>query len=225
MALVDSLLSAIVRADGDALVMHVGERPYVVVGHGHDQHLDARADARNDDRHAGAAAARRGAWSRSRNLAPSNTGCRSIGDDRFNCVAARGGDDIWIEIRRRRHKPTPPWLRLRNRRWRRSPSGRGNVAPPELPRQVIRCRCAVTPSSCRRDSERAARAAEQSPASSAGSGRKYCSERAIEPVAAAGSDETPIARAAGAEGSGSRIRVRDRGREAPILTDAGRTGR
>ena len=32
MALVDSLLSAIVRADGDALVMHVGERPYVVVG-------------------------------------------------------------------------------------------------------------------------------------------------------------------------------------------------
>ena len=32
MALTDSLLSAIVRADGDALVMHVGERPYVVVG-------------------------------------------------------------------------------------------------------------------------------------------------------------------------------------------------
>ena len=32
MALADSLLSAIVRADGDALVMHVGERPYVVVG-------------------------------------------------------------------------------------------------------------------------------------------------------------------------------------------------
>src|SRR5918993_3749296 len=31
-ALADSLLSAIVRADGDALVMHVGERPYVVVG-------------------------------------------------------------------------------------------------------------------------------------------------------------------------------------------------
>ena len=31
MALVDSLLAAIVRADGDALVMHVGERPYVVV--------------------------------------------------------------------------------------------------------------------------------------------------------------------------------------------------
>ncbi len=28
MALVNSLLTAIIRADGDALVMHVGERPY-----------------------------------------------------------------------------------------------------------------------------------------------------------------------------------------------------
>src|SRR5688572_25739908 len=27
-----------------------------------------------------------------------------VGDDRFNVVAARGGDDIWIEIRRRRHQ-------------------------------------------------------------------------------------------------------------------------
>ena len=32
MALADSLLAAIVRADGDAMVMHVGERPYVMVG-------------------------------------------------------------------------------------------------------------------------------------------------------------------------------------------------
>lgn len=34
MALVESLLTAMIRADGDALVMHVGERPYVVVGAG-----------------------------------------------------------------------------------------------------------------------------------------------------------------------------------------------
>ena len=34
MALVDSLLSAIVRADGDALVLHAGERPYVVAPSG-----------------------------------------------------------------------------------------------------------------------------------------------------------------------------------------------
>ena len=30
MALVDSLLTAIVRADAEALVMHVGEKPYIV---------------------------------------------------------------------------------------------------------------------------------------------------------------------------------------------------
>ena len=36
-ALVDSLLSAIIRADGDALVMHVGERPYVVAPSGQSQ--------------------------------------------------------------------------------------------------------------------------------------------------------------------------------------------
>ena len=34
MALVESLLTAIVRADGDALVMHVGEKPYVVASAG-----------------------------------------------------------------------------------------------------------------------------------------------------------------------------------------------
>src|SRR4029077_20909455 len=33
-ALVDSLLTAIVRADGDALVLHAGERPYVVAPSG-----------------------------------------------------------------------------------------------------------------------------------------------------------------------------------------------
>src|SRR5512142_3093512 len=32
--LVNSLLTAIVRADGDALVMHVGEQPYVVASSG-----------------------------------------------------------------------------------------------------------------------------------------------------------------------------------------------
>ena len=31
---VNTLLSAIVRADGDALVMHVGEKPYVVAAAG-----------------------------------------------------------------------------------------------------------------------------------------------------------------------------------------------
>ena len=34
MPLVTSLLTAIVRADGDALVLHAGERPYVVAPSG-----------------------------------------------------------------------------------------------------------------------------------------------------------------------------------------------
>src|SRR5262245_50798637 len=101
MALVDSLLSAIVRADGDALVMHVGERPYVVVGTNtinistHGLNLQAMmgmlgqlltADALTALEEFGAVEHR----------------LPSHGDDRFTVVAARGGDDIWIEIRRRR---------------------------------------------------------------------------------------------------------------------------
>ena len=118
MALVDSLLSAIVRADGDALVMHVGERPYVVVGtqtiniSTHGLNLDAMtgmlaqllpADAQTQLEEFGAVEYR----------------IPQQGDDRFTVVAARGGDDIWIEIRRRRPQP----------RGRRGGRGRARVAP------------------------------------------------------------------------------------------------
>ena len=103
MALADSLLSAIVRADGDALVMHVSERPYVVVGKSplhistHELTLETTiammaqllpADALATLEEFGAVEYR----------------LPDVGDDRFNVVAARGGDDIWIEIRRRRHQ-------------------------------------------------------------------------------------------------------------------------
>lgn len=104
MALVDSLLSAIVRADGDALVMHVGERPYVVVGtqtiniSTHGLNLDAMtgmlaqllpAEAQTQLAEYGAVEHR----------IPQDNG------DRFTVVAARDADDIWIEIRRRRAQP------------------------------------------------------------------------------------------------------------------------
>ncbi len=50
MPLVDSLLTAIVRSDGDALVLHVGEKPYVVAATGSvelsRQGLGARRDGR-----------------------------------------------------------------------------------------------------------------------------------------------------------------------------------
>lgn len=111
--LLDSLLDAIVRLDGDALVMHVGEKPYVVT----------TSSAMN---------AYRGplAWGQvelsSRVLTPDavlsmvgqilpdeqRSALDEVGAveheiaspqgvaDRFTVVAARGGDDIWLELRR-----------------------------------------------------------------------------------------------------------------------------
>jgi twitching motility protein PilT len=105
--LVTSLLTAIVRANGDALVLHAGERPYVVAPSGQ-SHLASRAltleavkgmlnellpaEARQslDDIGAVQHELRSPAF-------PGQT---------FSVVAARGGDDIWIEIRRHR-KPVP----------------------------------------------------------------------------------------------------------------------
>ena len=90
-----------VRADGDALVMHVGERPYVVTHAGtlelstHELNLGAMtgmlqqllpAEQQGSLEEFGAV----------EHTLP------SLADDRFSMVAARGGDDIWIEIRRRR---------------------------------------------------------------------------------------------------------------------------
>jgi twitching motility protein PilT len=107
--LVNSLLTAIVRADGDALVMHVGERPYVVASSGPVElssrplTLDAVAgmlgqllplDARR-------ALEELGAVEQELPRAAAGQG------DRFTVIAARGGDDIWIEVRRhRRPKPS-----------------------------------------------------------------------------------------------------------------------
>jgi twitching motility protein PilT len=106
-ALVDSLLTAMVRANGDALVMHVGEKPIVVAGSKtidlstHGLNLGAMigmlgqllpADARASLEEFGAVEHR---------LPPHGT-------DRFTVVAARGGDDIWIEIRRRRDEAAEP---------------------------------------------------------------------------------------------------------------------
>jgi twitching motility protein PilT len=106
--LLTSLLTAIARADGDALVLHSGERPYVVAPAGQSQ-LSSRAltlDAMTG---------------MLRELLPEES--RRVLDEvgavqhdladptiadgeRFTVVAARGGDDIWIEIRRHR-RPAP----------------------------------------------------------------------------------------------------------------------
>jgi hypothetical protein len=102
--LVTSLLTAIVRADGDALVLHAGERPYIVTPTGRSE-LASRAltleavkgmlnELLSTEAH--------------RSLAEFGAVQHDLGSpafakgESFDVVAARGGDDIWIEIRRRR---------------------------------------------------------------------------------------------------------------------------
>jgi twitching motility protein PilT len=102
--LVDSFLAAIVRDDGESLVLHVGERPAVVTARGPKEiassamsleSMDALLnellsfDSRQALTEFGAVEAE---------LPPSTL----VPDERFTVVAARGGDDIWIEIRRRK---------------------------------------------------------------------------------------------------------------------------
>ncbi len=108
MPLVDSLLTAIVRSDGDALVLHVGEKPYVVaaagpvelsrqgLGLGAMEGLLTQllsADALRGLREMGA-------------VEHELASIPAAGHDRFTVIAARGGDDIWIEVRRHR-RPRP----------------------------------------------------------------------------------------------------------------------
>ena len=104
MPLVTSLLTAIVRADGDALVLHAGERPYVVASTGQSElasralTLDAVKGMLNELLSPEAL----------RSLDEIGAVQHDLGSpafapgQSFSVVAARGGDDIWIEIRRHR---------------------------------------------------------------------------------------------------------------------------
>ena len=118
MSLVTSLLTAIVRADGDALVLHAGERPYVVAPAGQSElasralTLDAMKGMIKELLSAEAQQTLVEVGAVQHKLA-SPTFAKA---ETFTVIAARGGDDIWIEIRRRRApvvvKPTvaPPAL-------------------------------------------------------------------------------------------------------------------
>jgi twitching motility protein PilT len=102
--LVTSLLTAIVRANGDALVLHAGERPYVVTPTGQSElasralTLEAVKGMLNE------------LLSKDARLSLDELGAVQhdlpspgfAAGETFNVVAARGGDDIWIEIRRHR---------------------------------------------------------------------------------------------------------------------------
>jgi twitching motility protein PilT len=104
MSVVPSLLHAIVRLDGEALVLHVGEKPYVVAPSGQ---VDLASRGLTLDAVTGIVA----------QLLPleSQRALDEFGaaqyelphmpefaGEHFTIVAARGGDDVWAEIRRRR---------------------------------------------------------------------------------------------------------------------------
>jgi twitching motility protein PilT len=108
MALLESLLTAIVRADGEAMVMHVGERPHVVAATGpvelSSQGLTLQVMtgmvAQLLPAELQSALTEFGAVEHELPALPVMHG------DRFTVVVARGGDDVWIEIRRhRRSRP------------------------------------------------------------------------------------------------------------------------
>src|SRR5690349_19331987 len=107
MSLIPSLLQAVVNLDGDALVMHVGEKPYVVSPTGQ---VDLSARGLSFD----------AVWGIVTQLLPpqSQAALDEFGaaqfemeplpafeGERFTVVAARGGDDVWVELRRRRASP------------------------------------------------------------------------------------------------------------------------
>src|SRR5688572_19326902 len=104
MSVVLSLLQAIVQIDGDALVLHVGEKPYVVAPSGQ---VDLATGGLTFDAVFGilaqllpaesqAALEEFGAVQYELPRIPEFAG------EHFTVVAARGGDDVWMEVRRRR---------------------------------------------------------------------------------------------------------------------------
>src|SRR5690606_38597796 len=149
--LVESFLAAIVREDGESLVLHVGERPVVVAPRGPIEiasgvmTLEAMdslllellpADSRHALEEFGAVEAE---------LPPS----AMLPDERFAVVAARGGDDIWTDIRRRRpvrgaapprpsEAPMPPGRDL-------PPSAGGPAFVLPLSRHAVRPETALRP--------------------------------------------------------------------------------
>lgn len=102
MTLVPSLLQAIVLMDGEALVLHVGDKPYVVAESGQvsltNEPLTAASvsdiiaellptESKRALEELGATQC----------VLPDNP---LFPGERFSVVAARGGDDLWLEIRR-----------------------------------------------------------------------------------------------------------------------------
>jgi twitching motility protein PilT len=104
MSLVLSLLQAIVSVDGEALVMHAGDKPYVVAPSGQVElaskglSLDAVNGVVAQLLPADAFSALEEFGAIQHELAAQ----AGFTGESFTVVAARGGDDLWVEIRRRK---------------------------------------------------------------------------------------------------------------------------
>ena len=104
MSLVPSLLQAIVRVDGEALVMHAGDKPYVVSPTGQVDlaNRGLTLEAVNGIVNQLLPASSQQALARIRRGAVQLPAMPEFPGEHFTVVAARGGDDLWTEIRRRR---------------------------------------------------------------------------------------------------------------------------
>src|SRR2546425_5165176 len=104
MSLVLSLLQAIVKVDGDAMVIHAGEKPYVVSPTGQIE-LASRGltlEAVNGIVGQLLPAEIQNALDEFGAIQYELPALGEFPGEHFTVVAARGGDDVWVEIRRRR---------------------------------------------------------------------------------------------------------------------------
>jgi len=104
MSLVPSLLQAIVKVDGEAMVMHAGDKPYVVWPTGQIE-LASRGltlEAVNGIVGQLLPTEIQNALDEFGAIQYELPAIAEFPGEHFTVVAARGGDDVWVEIRRRR---------------------------------------------------------------------------------------------------------------------------
>ncbi len=100
---IESLVAAVLKENGDGLVMHVGERPYVLSPDGSTNlsertlTVDAMKGVLNDLLSPAEQETLEDIGAVEREITS-----KDAPGDKFVLVAARGGDDIWIEVRRQR---------------------------------------------------------------------------------------------------------------------------
>ncbi|MEN3337940.1 MAG: twitching motility protein PilT [Acidobacteriota bacterium] len=112
--LLDSLLDAIVRLDGEALIMHVGEKPYVVLSSTSTSTFRGPLSWGQVELSSRPLSAEAVMSMLGQMLSPEQRRMLDdLGaveheidapgglDERFVVTAARGGDDLWVEVRRR----------------------------------------------------------------------------------------------------------------------------